>query len=221
MTVPIEPSPVPPAPVLSPPLTSEPVQVIGYAGIGTDYVVPTGVKVLLGFLAAFHFLVGLPMIVSPIVSIVTQLVSYQSFDPSAAVGFVIGFAAGAPNIACGLMMLWKRRRGTWKAIHGILFALCALELIVFGFGAVLVVMYKHATGWDGLGLAFGLFFAILASIPFWLHAGSKLALLHPRVRRAFLFERDEPIRLQRMGTIVMMSLYGAALLIGVMGYVVR
>ena len=66
-----------------------------------------------------------------------------------------------------------------------------------------------------------LFFAIVASIPFWLHAGSKLALLHPRVRRAFLFERDEPIRLQRIGTIVMMSLYGAALLIGIVCYVVR
>ena len=67
-------------------------------------------------------------------------------------------------------------------------------------------------------LVFGLILVIGASIVFWLHAGSKLLLLRINVRRAFGFEYDDRVRLQRVGTFVMISLYGLALLIGGVWY---
>jgi len=194
-----------------------PVQVIGYASLGTDYFVPTKVKVLLGLLAGFHMLVGVPLIVSPIVSLVMSLVS-GILDPGGMVGVAIGFATGAPNVACGLGMLWRRQRGTWRAIHGVLFALAALELLAFIGGAALSVIGKHETGWGALTLVFGLIIAVAASLLFWLHVGSKLLLLRINVRRAFGFEYDDRVRLQRLGTFMMMSLYAGALLIGAVWY---
>ncbi len=77
---------------------------------------------------------------------------------------------------------------------------------------------KHATGWDALILVAGLVLAIGASILFWLHVGTKLLLLRISVRRAFGFEYDDRVRLQRAGTFVMMSLYGIILLVGAVWY---
>ena len=210
------PAEFPPAPQTTPPPPA-PVQVIGYASLGTDYFLPTKVKVLLGLLAGFHMLVGVPLIVSPIVSLIMTLVS-GILDPGAMVGVVIGFAAGVPNVACGLGMLWRRQRGTWRAIHAVLFALAALELLAFIGGAALCIIGKHETGWGALTLVFGLIIVIGASILFWLHVGSKLLLLRINVRRAFGFEYDDRVRLQRLGTIMMMSLYAGALLIGAVWY---
>lgn len=198
-----------------------PVQIIGYAGIGTDYVVPTGVKVLLGFLAAFHLMIGLPLIFWPLFTIVMNLLSGGFFDAGQLISVGIGIAAGAPNLWCGIALLVKRRRRTWKAIHAVLAVLCFLELLVFIGGAVMTIVYKHATGWDGLAIVMGVFLMVAASVPFWLHAVTKFLLLRANVRRAFLFEQDEPIRVQRVGTITLMSLYGIALLGGVVAYLVR
>ncbi len=50
---------------------------------------------------------------------------------------------------------------------------------------------------------------------------TKLLLLRANVRRAFLLEREEPTRLQRTGTIKIVSLYGLVLLGGVIAYGVR
>ena len=210
MTMPIEPT----LPQANAPA---PVQVIGYAGIGTEYVVSSGLKVLLGFLAAFHMLLGIPLIVWPLVSGFLGL-GQGYVDPGALVGVVIGFAAGAPNVACGVAMLWRRQRGTWRALHGVLFALAALELLAFIGGAAMTISGKHSTGWDTLILVFGLILVIGASILFWLHVGTKLLLLRINVRRAFGFEYDDRVGLQRVGTFVMMSLYGVILLIGAVWY---
>lgn len=198
-----------------------PVQVIGYAGIGTDYVVPTGVKLLLGFLAAFHLLIGIPLILWTLFAIVMNLVSGSYFNPDHLIGVAVGILAGAPSVWCGIAMLVKRRPRTWRAIHAVLAVLCGLELLVFIGGAVMVVIYKHTIGWDRLALVMGVFLILAASVPFWLHAITKLLLLRANVRRAFLLEQDEPMRLQRTGTIAMMSLYGLALLGGVVAYLVR
>ncbi len=199
-----------------------PVQVIGYAGIGTDYVVPTGVKLLLGFLAAFHLLIGIPLILWPLFAIVMNLVSGGFFNPDQLIGVAVGILAGVPSVWCGIAMLVKRRPGTWKAIHAMLAVLCGLELLVFIIGgAVIVVIYKHTMGWDRLALVMGVFLILAASVPFWLHAITKLLLLRANVRRAFLLEQDEPMRLQRTGTIAMMSLYGLVLLGGIVAYAVR
>jgi hypothetical protein len=210
------PTDLPPAPQPTTPPPA-PVQVIGYASLGTDYFVPTKVKVLLGLLGGFHLLVGVPLIAWPFVSLIMSLVSGY-FEPSTLIGVIIGFATGAPNVACGLGMLWRRQRGTWRAIHGVLFALAALELLAFIGGAAMTISGKHATGWDALLLVFGLIIVIGASILFWLHVGSKRLLLRINVRRAFGFEYDDRVRLQRLGTFMMMSLYAGALLIGAVWY---
>jgi hypothetical protein len=214
MTLPTE---LPPAPQTTTP-PPVPVAVIGYASRSTEYFVPTKVKVLLGLLAGFHMLVGVPLIVWPLVSTIAGVFGGYP-DPSSLIGLAIGFAMGAPNVACGLGMLWRRQPGTWRAIHGVLFALAALELLAFIGGAAMTISGKHSTGWDTLILVFGLILVIGASIVFWLHAGSKLLLLRINVRRAFGFEYDDRVQLQRVGTFVMISLYGLALLIGGAWYI--
>ena len=212
MTMPTE---TPPTPTTTPPPV--PVHVIGYASRGTDYFVPAKVKVLLGLLAGFHMLVGVPLIVWPLVSAIMGVFGGYP-DPGSFIGLVIGFATGAPNVACGLGMLWRRQPGTWRAIHGVLFALAALELLAFIGGAAMCISGKHETGWGTLVLVFGLILVVGASVVFWLHVGSKLLLLRMNVRRAFGFEYDDRVRLQRVGTFIMISLYGLALLIGGVWY---
>ncbi len=204
-----------------PQATPIPVQVIGDAGIGTDYLVPSGVKVLLGFLATFHFLLGLPLMLWPIFAVVMNLASGSYFAGGQLLGVAVCFLAGAPNVACGAGMLLRRQRGTWRGIHVVLSVMCGLELVAFMGGATLAVSFKDARGMDSIALALGVFVIVMASLLFWLHAATKLLLLQVNVRRAFLIECDEPVRVQRVGTIVMMSLYGVLLLIGLVVYVIR
>ncbi len=97
-----------PAAPLTPPV---PVQVISYAGVGTDYVVPTGVKLLLGFLAAFHLLIGITFILWPLFAVMMDLISGSYFNPSQLVSLAVGILAGAPSVWCGIAMLVKRRPG--------------------------------------------------------------------------------------------------------------
>ena len=195
-----------------------PVQVIGYASGDTVAGASTGTRILLGFIAGLHLLVGVPLVVWAVAGSIANVTSAS--DPAAMIWLAAGLLVGAVDVACGVWVI-VRRPWTWRAAHVGLAALCALELTVCGFGAGLIVAYKHATGWDGIALGVGIVLFAVASGLFWLHALSKLALLRRNVRQAFLMGDAEPVRLHRVGTIVMTALYGAVVLIGGIAYLVR
>lgn len=218
MTLPSEPPP--PPPLDAPPARdSDPVPVIGYASGETIAVATTGVRVLLGFIAALHLLVGLPLVASAVLGTVGNVASGYA-DPAAILSGFIGLIIGAVDGACGVWVI-LRRPWTWRAAHFGLAALCVLELIVCGFGAGFVVAYKDTTGWDALGTALGVLMFAVGSVLFWLHALSKLALLRINVRRAFFIDGADLPRVHRIGTIVMIALYGAVVLVGGVAYLVR
>jgi hypothetical protein len=196
-----------------------PVQVIGYASGQTLAGATTGVRVLLGILAGFHILLGAPSVVWAVIGGFENLNNSYG-DPAVIVWVIIGSLVGAANIACGVWML-TRRRWTWRAAHFTLAALCVLTLFGCGFGAGVVVYYKHAQGWDALGLAIGLILFGGCSILFWLHALSKLSLLRLNVRRAYRLGDLEPHRLHRIGTFTAMSLYAVIVLVCGVWYLVR
>ena len=72
-----------------------------------------------------------------------------------------------------------------------------------------------------LGTALGVLMFAVGSVLFWLHALSKLALLRINVRRAFFIDGADLPRVHRIGTIVMIALYGAVVLVGGVAYLVR
>ncbi|MGB7157435.1 MAG: hypothetical protein WBD40_05180 [Tepidisphaeraceae bacterium] len=210
MTLPSEPPP-PVAPV--------PVQVITYASGQTISAATSGARVLLGFLAAFHFLLGAPIVLGPVAGVIRDLRSGYA-DPGGLVALAMGLIIGGLDIACGVWML-VRRPWTWRAAHVGLTVLCVLELLVFIGGVALCIAYKGATGWDGLALAMGIILAAAAAVLFWLHALSKLALLRLTVRRAFHLGDTEPIGLHRVSTLVQMAIFGLILLGGTIWFVVK
>ena len=210
MTVPTEPQALPqPAPV----------QVIGYASREMVAVATTPVRVLLGVLAGFHLLLGAPLVLWTVVAVVRNPTGSLA-DPAAMLWALSALLVGGGDVACGVWMI-VRRPWTWRAAQVALAALCVVELIVCGFGAGLIVAYKHAQGWDGIALAIGVFLFAAGSALFWLHALSKFALLRVNVRVAFFLSGTEPFRLHRVGTTVMMSLYGVIVLTGCIAYAVR
>ena len=222
MTMPDPPQPVVspaplPAPLDVPPL---PVQSLSYASGDTASVASSGVRVLLGFLAAFHFLLGVPIVLGPLMSGVSAAVGGGYVDPGSIVAGAMGLVIGGIDIACGVWML-VRRPWTWRAAHVCLTVLSVLELLVFVGGAAMIVSYKHAQGWDGIALAFGIIFAIFGTLLFWLHAVSKLLMLRRNVRRAFFLGDFDHIALHRGATFVLMGLYGLVLFVGLVWFVLR
>jgi len=209
MTLPTDPPQAAPAPV----------QVITYASGDTASGATSGTRVLLGLLAAIHFLLGAPIVLGPMASVIGDAISGY-VDPGDLVALAMGLAVGGLDIAIGVWLL-VRRPWTWRAAHVGLTVLCILELLVFIGGAAMCVAYKHAQGWDGIALAFGIIFGGVGAVLFWAHALSKLALLRLNVRRAFRIGDTEPIGLHRGGTIVMMSLFGLATVVGVVAFIVR
>ncbi len=203
-----------------PPTPSPPRPVVGYADARID-AVPGKITVLLWVLGGLHLAIGAPLIVAPVAVMIVEVLTRGSVDPDAFSGVALGLAAGAPNAFCGLAMLVKRSLGTWRWIQGVLTGLCALELVGFAGAAAVAISAKHATEWEALGVLVGAFAAAAASLLFWLHATTKLLLLRPVVRRAFRFEADQPVRLERPVAQVMMYLYVILLAVAVVCYVLR
>jgi hypothetical protein len=213
MTQPGEPTTTSPA---SPPV---PVQVIGYASTGTINVASGGTRALLGILGGLHFLIGAPLVIWTL-AVVVGNVSGSSVNLAEIIWIFVGLLIAAVDIACGVWF-FLRRPWTWRAIHIASAVMCALNLLVAGFAAGLIVYYKHAKGWDGIALAIGVIFFGACSILFWLHALTKLALLRLNVRRAYQLGDFEPHRLHRIGTFTMMGLYGLVVVVGLAAFVVR
>ncbi len=194
-------------------------QVIGYASGETVAGATTGARVLLGFLAALHLLIGAPLVIWAVVTAIRTL--FNTFaDPGVIFWLFAGVVLGAADVAVGVWTI-VRRPWTWRATHVTLAALCALQLIGCGFAAGVIIYYKHATGWDSLALAIGVILFGACSALFWLHALAKLALLRLKVRRAFFMGDFEPHRLHRVGTFTMMSLYAFMALVGLVWFVLR
>jgi hypothetical protein len=212
---------LPSEPPVSPELRNIPVpaQLISYASGDTIAGATTGVRVLLGLLAAAHLLLGAPTIIWACVRLISILTG-SYVDEGEIIWMFISVVVAAVDVAIGVWLI-VRRPWTWRAAHVALAALSTLSLIGCGFGVGLVIAYKGATGWDGLALAIGVFLFAIASALFWLHALSKLALLRLKVRRAFLMGDDERHRLHRIGTFVMMSLYALMVLVGVVWFVLK
>jgi hypothetical protein len=186
--------------------------VIAYASGETSNVASKGTRIALGILAAVYLFVALPAVVGTAATLISNVPG--SGEP---VGVILlhvpAVAIAAIYVACGVWIL-RRRRWMWRALHVALGFLCTFELIVAGFGAALIIVYKHATGWDTLAAGIGVVLFVAASVPFLLHALTKLALLRLNVRRAFGMGDLEPHALHRGGTIVMLSLYASVVVVG-------
>lgn len=208
--LPSEPPPLPNVPTVS--LATEPPPVIGYASGETPGVASQGTRVALALLAALYFLIAVPSVIGLLVTFIEDLSRSNSVGGEVLLQLA-GVAIAGVYITCGLWMI-LRRRWMWRALHITLAILCALELIATGVGAAIIIAYKHATGWDGIALAIGIFLFVAASVPFLLHAFTKLALLRLNFRRAFTMGDYEPHTLHRAGTIVMISLYVLLMMIG-------
>jgi hypothetical protein len=168
--------------------------------------------VALGILAAVYLLIAVPAVLGIVVSLISN-VSGSSEPVGVILLHLPGAAIAGLYLACGVWIL-RRRRWMWRALHVTLGFLCTFELIVAGFGAALTVANKHATGWDSLSFAIGIALFAAASVPFLLHALTKLALLRLNFRRAFRMGDLEPHALHRAGTILMLSLYAFVIVVG-------
>lgn len=222
MTAPSDPPAQPTAPPLAyaqalPPLAA-PAPVIAYASGDTTGVAPTGTRVGLGILATVYLLIAIPAVPGIVFS------AFENVSEGEGIFVILLHLAGAAiagaNVACGVWLI-RRRRWMWRALHVTLACLCVLELIVAGLGAALIVAYKHATGWDSLALGIGIILFVAASVPFLLHALTKLALLRLNVRRAFAMADRAPHTLHRVGTISMLSLYVLLIVVGGTWYILR
>lgn len=185
---------------------------IAYASGETTSLAPKGTRVALGILATVYLLIAVPAVLGTVVSGISN-VSGSSEPVGVILLHVPAAATAGLYLACGVWLL-RRRRWMWRALHVALAFLCVFELLVAGFGAALTIGYKHATGWDALAAGIGLALFLAASIPFLLHALTKLALLRLYFRRAFGMGDLEPYALHRAGTIVMLSLYAFVIVVG-------
>jgi hypothetical protein len=197
-----------------PPLfpASGPGEVIAYASGETSSLAPKGTRIALGIFATLYVLVAIPAVVGTIASLVGN-VSGSSEPLGILLLHVPAVVVAALYLALGLWFI-RRRRWMWRALHVTLGFLCTFELIVAGFGAAMTIAYKHGTGWDGLSFAIGIALFIAASVPFLLHALTKLALLRLNFRRAFGIGDFEPHAVHRAGTILLLSLYALVIVVG-------
>jgi hypothetical protein len=201
-------APPPPPP---PPL-AQPAPVIAYASGDTTGAVSKGTRVAMGLLATVYLLIAVPAVLGTIASGVANVAGSEAPIGPFLLHLPAAVIAGI-YLACGVWII-RRRRWMWRALHLALAFLCVFELIVAGFGAALTIANKHATGWGGLALAIGFTLFVAASVPFLLHALTKLALLRLNVRRAFGMGDLEPYALHRAGTIAMLSLYSFVIVVG-------